>query len=106
MSKSEEELVDYILSFDFINNTHPKQNHEKSHSSPLPRNHGAYFDYLETANNKLYLESPNLEYLLNKLEQREEIQEVFSSRSQRRAEAKIEFDLGNISRRDFLAKCE
>lgn len=105
MSKSEEELVEYILSFDFIQNTHLKPV-EKSHSGPLPRSNMAYFNYLEGANNKIYLESPNLEYLFNKLEQREEISEIFNARKQRRAEAKMQYQLAEISRKEFIDKCE
>lgn len=73
LSKSEEELIEYIFSFDFINNLGKSGEKPGNHVQPLPRDHNSYFNHLETANNKIYLESPNLEYLFNKLEQREEI---------------------------------
>jgi hypothetical protein len=73
---SEQQLLEFIFRFKFVLDMRSGNNENRS-SMLLHRDPQGYFNYLEELNERAYIESPYVKYIIGKLSKTDRIRQLF-----------------------------
>lgn len=68
----------------------------------ISRDPKEYFNYLERKHDKMYLESPHLEYIFSKIEQTDILKEKIEWRKTMKVQAQMLFKRGSITKKQYF----
>lgn len=97
-----QQLVDYIFGFKFVGELGlPAAGKTKL---LLRRDAKEYFNYLEQLNEKSYLESPYVQYIISKLGRTDRIRQLLEERKNLRISLRIQYQKGLIDGNEYYSR--